>query len=152
MVPSGHDLCLLYSKHPTGDVRGVTCLRTDDTLSAGTKGFISLEEKESKVFQSKQAEFLAPENHLKFNGALLSRKGSDILISQPNHISKLALIADPVLKDEYVTQRARGSYIAGVCRPELSFGFSFAAQSTDPQAKEGKFLNNELRIAFLAPI
>jgi hypothetical protein len=40
------------------------------------------------------------------------------------------------LKDQYVSQRARGAYVATVSQPEAAFDLSFAAQAVGPPTKE----------------
>jgi hypothetical protein len=47
-------------------------------------------------------------------------------------------------KDQYITQRARGAYIASVCQPEASFDLSFAAQVINPVEDDTKNLNKRL--------
>ncbi len=143
MTSSSHDLCLLYTTDSQSSVRGITCLQTDDTLSAGNTKFMALEEKESKTFQSKPVTILTPGTSFKFNGGLLSKKEDGTLtLSQSHHAQKLNTIATAsVSTDEYVSQRALGAYIAANCRPDLSFGFSFAAQATNPDKKDAQALN-----------
>lgn len=81
-----------------------------------------------------------------YNGAQISKTKKGYQISQQQQAEKLSLINEKnVNKDEYITERARGAYIAGVCCPEVSYGFSFAAQTTSPGVKEAKFLNEQIK-------
>src|SRR6266480_7628566 len=48
-------------------------------------------------------------------------------------------------KDQFIAQRARGSYIASVCQPEATFDLSFAAQVINPNKGDTKHLNKRLQ-------
>jgi len=48
------------------------------------------------------------------------------------------------LKDQYITQRARGAYIATVCQPEAAFNLSFIAQVVNLKEEYAKQLNKRL--------
>ena len=142
MTSATHDLCFLFIKgslRKRSPERAVTCLQTDDTLSAGDKAFIS-KEKELNTFVCKEANFLENGATMTFNGAQLSNEKGVYIISQKEHIQKLA--TDDICKDAYISERARGAYIAAVSRPDLTFGFAYASHFQDPGATEVKFLNS----------
>ena len=44
-------------------------------------------------------------------------------------------------KENYISQRARGAYIATVSQPQASFALSLAAQNVNPTDNDAKFLN-----------
>ena len=52
---------------------------------------------------------------------------------------------------QYISQRARGAYIASICRPDLSFAFAAAAQHSFPGPTEFKALNNALTTIIETP-
>lgn len=60
----------------------------------------------------------------------LSRRKNGILyLTAPSHVTKLITIAtEKGMREDYVSQRARGGYIASVCRPDLTFTIAYAAQ------------------------
>ena len=49
-----------------------------------------------------------------------------------------------MLKDQYITQCAKGAYIASVCQPKTSFNLFFAAQVINPKKANTKKLNKHL--------
>lgn len=51
----------------------------------------------------------------------------------------------PVVTGEYVSQRARGAYIASLCRLQCSLLFSRAAQNSHPTTSDGLGLNRAMR-------
>jgi hypothetical protein len=119
-------------------------LQTDDTLFAADTIFTAREDSELKKanFEAKPCETLTPTHPLKFNGAIIETRDSKICISQPEQIKRIQPVpTDSTLKAEYIAQRARGAYIASVCQPQMAFGLSFAAQTTDPADDDAKFLN-----------
>lgn len=50
-------------------------------------------------------------------------------------------------KKEFVTDRARGAYIAAVCRPYLTSAFSSSSQIISPDSSAVKALNKNLDLA-----
>eukprot|EP00171_Calliarthron_tuberculosum_P004960 IDg4960t1 len=52
-----------------------------------------------------------------------------------------------VSKTDFISQRARGAYFAAVCRPDLSYKFTTAAQCINPTAKDAKLLNKAIEAA-----
>src|SRR6266496_1502658 len=48
-------------------------------------------------------------------------------------------------KDQFIAQRARGSYITSVCQPEAAFDLSSAAQVINPNEEDAKHLNKRLQ-------
>ena len=64
------------------------------------------------------------------NLKLISTKRPIDLISSRGEVRKAV-----VPKDQYISQRARGAYIATVCQPEAAFDLSFAAQTTTHERK-----------------
>lgn len=153
--PSIHDPCFLYtpngmsvdSKSPKIP-RGFTCLQTDDTVSAANNEFIAREAKFSNAFDAKEPTFLREGKTISFNGADISLKQSVISINQNQHISRLSPISSKQAdKSEFVTQRARGAYIAAVCRPDLTFGFSHASQIITPNVDAINQLNKSIKQA-----
>lgn len=122
-------------------VRGFTCLQTEDTASAGNKLFIERETFLCKRYETKSAKFLDNGTSIMFNGANIRLIFNGYFITQEDHKSKLSKIAEQKIdKSEFVAQRARGAYIAAVCRPDLTFGFAHASQIVNPDATAFKAL------------
>ncbi|KAI1007691.1 hypothetical protein K3495_g535 [Podosphaera aphanis] len=78
-----------------------------------------------------------------FNGAKLSLSGDSSLLSvtQTSHCQKLSTVSN---KDEYIAQRARGSYVFTVCQPQATLDLSQAAQTTEPTSDQMNKLNKRL--------
>src|SRR5450432_3640132 len=117
-------------------------------------------------FAAKERERLTTTTPIKFNGGIIklangtSPTSYDITLTQERQCKNLSIIiAKPAIskssrgiertaltpKDQYITQRARGAYIASVCQPESSFDLSFAAQVTDPTEEDIQNLNKRLQ-------
>ncbi|KAI1002480.1 hypothetical protein K3495_g5719 [Podosphaera aphanis] len=145
IIPSTYDPCLMGNKNATALVG----LQTDDSLIAANSEFIVKEEQEIKnaKFPCKPIEKLTIDKPLEFNGCVIkfntSSKGRIIEISQAKQCKKIKLVPtdEPIDKDTYVAQRARGAYIASVSQPQAAFVLSFAAQVTEPKIDDVKFLN-----------
>jgi hypothetical protein len=131
---SFYDPCLLFAFN--NDIQAIIGLQTDDTLLACNTVFKDKEQEELEKaqFPAKPLQKLTVNSPLEFNGMTLTKspEGS-ITISQSLHIEKITLVdTDNPTREQYIAQRARGAYIATVCHPQVAFGLSYAAQSTDP--------------------
>ena len=139
------DKCLANSSRSSSAPRGVVCLQTDDTVYACNKAFSEKEEQMSKEFDCKKAKFVTENSSLKFNGASISLREGIYSVTQPEHISKLKLLdVNNATAAEFVAERARGAYIAAICRPDATYMFSAASQITKPETKDFKALNKTI--------
>lgn len=121
------------------------CLQTDDTAYACNDAFSHLEEVMSVEFDTKPAKFLNNGDRLKFNGAIISSNGQTFSITEPDHINKLKeLDVNSSTAADFVAERARGAYIAAICRPDATYAFSIASQITKPEKKDFKQLNKTI--------
>ena len=149
MKAAFRDLCFLYfPKSVPGNIqqnaekevaRGITCIQTDDTINAGNPTHQKAEELYSEKFKRKDAQHLRMGETIEFNGAkirLLEGNVYSVTISQ--HVQRLGKCCDTA---SYVAERARGSYIAAICRPDLAVAFGKAAQVAEPQETDFKRLN-----------
>jgi hypothetical protein len=159
MEQSTYDPCLMVT-HKKGF--GIVGLQTDDTLILSDKTFAKAEESElhDAKFLAKPREMLTQQTLVKFNGAVVTMEGNSITINQDKLCKNLSAIQLTPLditssrgeirkkvtpKDQYVSQRARGAYIASVCQPEAAFDLSFAAQVIDPKLEDFKTLNKRIQ-------
>src|SRR5581483_6276296 len=112
-------------------------MQTDNTLNCGNKAFKELKDAEAR-FLTRGREFLNENSALRFNGATISRNKGCIRISQPKQIARMYTITAGRKEslEEYISQRARGAYIALICRPNLLFAFAAAAQHRFPEPSE----------------
>lgn len=153
MTAATHDPCLLYtaklfaanqnSKAP----RGITCLQTDDTLTVWNDSFSAIEEKESSTFSCKPRHEITLEGSIRFNGATISFLNSTYTICHDRQFDHLAVL-DPnnFNKSDFISQRARGAYIAAVYRSDLVFLFTSSAQVIEP-TKEVITLGDAISLA-----
>lgn len=155
MAAAIHDPCLLYTRpclsgdrQPSSAPRGITCLQTDDTLHIGNEAFLAKEEKLSREFKCKPKAVLAIDKPLKFNGGIISLERNAVKLSQPQHIAKLSTICeDNVDISAFTTQRARGAYIASMCRPDFTYRFAACSQVVVPKKVHAKRLNEAIESA-----
>ncbi|EED15482.1 conserved hypothetical protein [Talaromyces stipitatus ATCC 10500] len=161
METSTYDPCLLHCTNSSNGF-GVVGMQTDDTLILADEAFANREEKEIKAarIQCKPRERLSPTNPLKFNGGLISETAQGILLNQERTCRLIQIVQEQHAnttssrgkirknvspKEQYVSQRALGAYIASLTQPEAAFDYAFAAQSTDPQKEDIKLLNRRLQ-------
>ena len=116
-------------------------MQTDDTASAGNKAFMEKEEYHSAAFKRKEVQILTPDTPIEFNGAVITLHDGVYGITVPHHVGKMEYAGDTAT---YTAQRARGAYIAAICRPDLAILFGKAAQVTDPDDEDIKKLNKAI--------
>ena len=153
-----YDPCLLYQNE---DGLAIAGLQTDDTLLLADDIFATIEEEKLREagFAAKDREKLTDSTHIKFNGGFITQHENSITLTQERHCQNLGIVLPGGVdltssqgvvrkmvrtKDQYVAQRARGSYIATVCQPEAAFGLSSAAQAIEPNDNDIKKLNKIL--------
>ena len=66
-----------------------------------------------------------------FNGSLKEKLGRIYSLTKDETYSKMKCMEENISKDEFVTQQARGTYIAAMCRPDLTTAFENASQVVD---------------------
>src|SRR6266480_2395057 len=89
---------------------------------------------------------LEPDNTIILTQERQCRNLNPVNVKPVNLISSQGKIRTSVtLKDQFITQRARGSYIASVCQPEATFDLSFTAQVINPTEEDAKHLNKRLQ-------
>ncbi len=126
----------------------VVGLQTNDILVFADQEFADAEEKaivKAKIM-TKSREKLDSKNSIKFNDTVITRLENDNIylnqIIQSGHlqsikkvnvdtISSRDVIRNLTSKEQYVTQRARGAYLASICQLEASYDLSVTVQSID---------------------
>ncbi|KAK6224925.1 hypothetical protein QIS74_03252 [Colletotrichum tabaci] len=148
MKESTYDPCLLYTTEGP-DTFGITAMQTDDTLSFATMPFSEKEEAEllKKGLRAKPKTILQQGQGIDFNGGRIQLYDNSITFTQKGQVKQLQLIdADAHdAQQQYVSQRARGAYLASICQPEASYDLSVAAQVKQPEAKDIEALNVRLK-------
>lgn len=143
------DPCILYTRNVLSTFTthdepvGFFCSQTDDTENLRTSDFAKKEEVEvKKAFRQKQATILRPGKSATYSGAPVLNDGGEYNIAQPLHTSKLEEVQKitPYVSD-FVKQRARGSYITSVSRPDLSYGFAHGALVSSQSLNDCKYIN-----------
>jgi hypothetical protein len=150
---SSYDPCFLFTaisddmNHATDTA--IVGLQTDDTLIACNASFKEKESDELKKagFLANPTQQLTIDNDLTFNGARIKKLTNNMLTtSQYDQAKKIELInSHDISREEYISQRARGAYVSSVCQPQVAFGLSYAAQTTDPQRDDVDKLNRCLK-------
>jgi hypothetical protein len=150
---SSYDACFLFTAINSNTSRmtdiAAVGLQTDDTLIACNASFKKRESDELKKagFLAKPTQQLTTDNNLTFNGAQIEKLTNNTLtVSQNDQAKKIELLnTHDISGEEYVSQRARGAYISSVCQPQVAFGLSHAAQTTNPQKDDVDKLNRCLK-------
>jgi hypothetical protein len=110
---------------------------------------------------TKTREQLTLENSLKFNDTRIERIDSNeaIYFRQETHIQDIQLIQSIdiiiinardkmriklIIREQYVTQRARDAYLTSICQFEASFDLSHAAQFIEMSSDDVNVLNKRL--------
>ncbi len=140
-------------------------LQTDDTLILADDEFVALEENKlvRAHLTSKKREKLNLIISIKFNDELIILINDDntLLLTQSKQFDQIKLINLSfsinltssreeirkmiTLKDQYVAQRARDTYIATISQLEAFFDLSFAVQIINSKEKDAKRLNQRLQ-------
>jgi hypothetical protein len=134
MSQSSYDPCLLFTPYQSKTGQGIVGLQTDDTLIVCDSAFREKEstELQKAAFPAKPREQLTTDHPITFNGALITKHDTFLSITQPRQTKKITLLDhNSITRQKYIAQRARGAYISSVCQPQVAFGLSYAAQSTD---------------------
>ncbi len=166
MTKSTHDLCLLFINQ---SIFELIRMQTNDTLMLKDDQFAKLKENELKkaklIFEKRK--MLIIFISIKFNDEIISlieviSKDNYILsFTQLKQFDQIRLInvtisidlissrdqikKSVISKDQYVTQRTRGTYIATMSQSKVSFDLSLAAQVTDLKEEDAKRLNKRLQ-------
>lgn len=89
---------------------------------------------------------------MKFNGSIIPCTATTTTIRQSNHINNIGTISiEKAEKSSFVSQRARGAYIASTCRPDLTFGFAVCSQVVNADKAAAQRLNKYIEIAENSP-
>ena len=161
LTQSTFDPCLLFTDSSIGFA--IVGLQTDDTLFLADMKFAIHEEKElqKSKFMAKDRGKLTHSSTLSFNGGKIKLEPDNaITLTQerqcrnlkPVNVKSVDLTSSRgkirtavTPKDQFIAQRARGSYIASVCQPEAAFDLSSAAQVINPNEEDAKHLNKRLQ-------
>ncbi|KZL85303.1 integrase core domain protein, partial [Colletotrichum incanum] len=78
-----------------------------------------------------------------FNGGRICSHDKGIAFTQKGQVKQLHTVdADAYdAHQQYISQRARGAYLASICQPEASYDLSVAAQTKQPEKKDIETLN-----------
>jgi hypothetical protein len=154
MIQFLYDFCLLYisSIIIVQIDMSIIDIQIDDTLILADQSFAVVEKKaiHSAKIMIKTREQLISNNLLKFNDIKIERLDwidqKIIYYKQETHIQDIQLIQSIesiitnardkvriklILKEQYVIQRARETYLTFICQLKASFDLSHAAQFTD---------------------
>jgi hypothetical protein len=133
MSQSSYDPCLLFTPYSSTKGQGIVGLQTDDTLIVCDATFRDKESTELKKagYLAKPREQLTTAHPVTFNGACITKTTDFLSIAQPRQTQKITILPINSTRQQYIAQRARGAYISSVCQPQVAFGLSYAAQSTD---------------------
>jgi hypothetical protein len=161
MIESTFDSCLLHIEFINHFE--LVDLQTDDTLIFANDKFVTLKEK--KLIRAhltfKKREKLNLITSIKFNDELIFLSDNFLLFTQSKQFDQIRLIDVKIsvdlissrdeirkmiiFKNQYITQRAKETYIVIVSQFETSFDLSFAAQIINLKEENAKRLNQRLQ-------
>lgn len=145
-----HYSCLLFTPiilHIAKNPRGLKILQTDDTLTLSNAALTEVVQKATQCFESKHIHTAETKIPFMFDGSQVMLRSSIITtdaISQSARLSTVSIL--PVVSDEYVSQRARGAYVASIFKPVCAFAFSQSAQRTSPTASNSLALSSAIHL------
>ncbi|KHJ31072.1 hypothetical protein EV44_g1755 [Erysiphe necator] len=159
---SAYDPCLLIRNDD--EYFGIIGMQIDDTFGLTNTKFAELEEEKIKEanIKYKKRGILTVDKPLKFNGGLITlMKNGNVSLTQESYCKNLKTVnikevvtktssrgvvrSNLTPKDQYVAQRAAGSYIGTMCQPEVCAALSLAAQAINPNMDDAKALNKALQ-------
>lgn len=110
---------------------------------------MDMEQEMGKRFARKPVVQLQEGGSLEFNGSTIQLSQGIYSINQNFHTNHLSEIMEssPIDKTTFISQRARGAYIASVSRPYLTVGFAILAKCQDPTVQDNSALNKLIRNA-----
>ena len=159
MTESIYDSCLLYKSQSLD----IVDLQTDDILMLAEDLFVAKEEETIKAtnITIKERTHFTLEILIKFNDILIELVSSEeITLRQKIRTDEISLMKNHDVstissrdvvrfklssKKQYVAQRARNAYIVFICQSEISFDFSYVAQSTKLFSNDIVVLNKRLQ-------
>ncbi|KAL0933405.1 reverse transcriptase-like protein [Colletotrichum truncatum] len=148
MIESTYNPCLLYTTTGADDF-GITAMQTDDTMSFATASFSVREEEqlEKKGLHAKPKTILSHNQEVDFNGGRIQSYEDYFTFLQKGQVKQLNTIEIDALnaRQQYVSQRARGAYLASICQPEASYDLAVAAQIKEPSKEDIEALNVRLQ-------
>ncbi|KAF4471164.1 Ribonuclease H [Fusarium albosuccineum] len=143
MEPISSDPCLFLTQQD--DEFGITAIQTDDTFNIGTEAFIRREDEELKKagFKAKPQRVIKTGDSCDFNGSYIQFDEESFNCTQKGQADRLQLVDHTATdrQQQYIMQRARGAYLASICQPEASYGYSVAAQVRNPDEGDIAKLN-----------
>ncbi len=171
MTKSTYDSCLLFinQNDSSSNAFELIEMQTDDILMLRDDRFAELEENELKKAKLlfKKREMLIIVISIKFNDEIISlieiinKNGYRLSLTQLSQFDQIRLInistsidlissrdeirKSVIPKDQYVTQRARETYIVTMSQSEVSFDLFLAAQITNSKEEDAKRLNKRLQ-------
>lgn len=103
-------------------------------------------------FDCRPIQVLQEGQDITFNGAVISRIDKVYIVSQPDQTREIQCVNENNAdKLEFLSQRARGVYIASVGRPDLAFGFAVASQVITQDCESVMALNKQIRNSKTVP-
>lgn len=128
---------------------GAACLQTNDTLNIGTRWFLEVEKELGKYLVRKTIIELLNDDSLEFNGANVHICHSIYSIIQQFTISKLQPLSeiDNTNTSEFISQRARGAYIASTNKADLIASFAVLKNYKNPTVIDVNKLNKLIQRA-----
>ncbi len=166
MMKFTYDSCLLFINRINQNKSfEMIKMQTDDILMLKNDQFAELKENELKKAKltSKKRKILITLISIKFNDEIISIDSSInvLLLNQSKQFDQIRLInisisidlissrdqikKSIISKDQYVTQRARETYIATMSQSEVNFDLSLAVQVTNSKKEDAKRLNKRLQ-------
>ncbi len=165
MTQFTYDSCLLYIINHI--CTKIMCMQTDDILTLVDQSFAVVEKEaiHSTKIMIKTRKQLTFINFLKFNDTRIERFESNeidiIYFRQETHIQDIQLInliesiitinaRDKIrlmliLRNQYIAQRTRETYLISICQSEASFDLSHAAQFIEMSSDDINILNKPLQ-------
>ena len=140
IISSTFDTCLLFNR----DIIAIIGLQIDNSLIANIIEFMQTKSRELNTvgLVTRPCEGLTTNHPLNFNDFIITLNNNDnMIINQLKQVKKIQLLSRPFTKKQYVTQRARGAYIATISQSQAAFALSYATQITKPTFENAKYLN-----------
>ena len=98
-------------------------LQIDNIVSAGNKPFRVKKERHLETFKRKAVKVLG-NDALEFNEVIITLTSGIYNVSVPYYFERLEKVINATM---YAAQRAKGVYIAAICKPDLTVAFAKAA-------------------------
>ena len=140
------DPYFLYRKDESSDLQGPVCLQVDDSIGAGTAGFLLEEAKASRRFKTRSAEILEDGKEIKFNGHFIKREEGTIIVHQHSYEDRITVEKHDRTPESFMSNFVKASYLISCMQPDVACAVNQPSRRKASGATEDDFKRLEIAL------